>query len=310
MESARDKTTNEIVEAEDLWLLDKVDTGGYVCWGCGIDMYPSSWKKENKKRPSFNKKPRQEHLAGCDADAEREIVENGRKGSVQKALESAPALSPSGLKLVDARSSIGSGEKYSSSATQTGSLVKERKGADAPDSQQKKTRRPAQTIRPICRAFIRFPHDRHMSLSIPRIDGDKYLNVFKKLSAPIQAYPFKKLFYSQLLWQLDRYNEEELVVALSGEWGKDNRPSKSYQIHVKWKRWSKNRKTLLLNEIEVAREEAKLARKEGRRDRAWLFFLGTQRIHDNDVFYVEDGRMICALVGDIIYPKFKPKAIA
>ncbi|EOT8965722.1 hypothetical protein ACKXKM_004600 [Escherichia coli] len=32
MESARDKRTGEIVEAEDLWLLDSVDTEGYVDW--------------------------------------------------------------------------------------------------------------------------------------------------------------------------------------------------------------------------------------------------------------------------------------
>ncbi len=30
MESARDKRTREIVEAENLWLLDSVDTEGYV----------------------------------------------------------------------------------------------------------------------------------------------------------------------------------------------------------------------------------------------------------------------------------------
>lgn len=49
MESARDKYTSEIIEAEDLWLLDVVDTNGYVCWGCGIEMYPSAWQKEVRK---------------------------------------------------------------------------------------------------------------------------------------------------------------------------------------------------------------------------------------------------------------------
>ncbi|WP_264291725.1 hypothetical protein [Enterobacter sp. 198] len=44
MESARDKRTGEKVEAEDLWLLDDIDTSGYVCWGCGIEMYPSAWQ--------------------------------------------------------------------------------------------------------------------------------------------------------------------------------------------------------------------------------------------------------------------------
>lgn len=62
MESARNKYTSEIIEAEDLWLLDVVDTNGYVCWGCGIEMYPSAWQKGSKKRPSFNKMPGKEHL--------------------------------------------------------------------------------------------------------------------------------------------------------------------------------------------------------------------------------------------------------
>lgn len=32
MESARDKHTGEIIEAENLWMLDDVDTDGYECW--------------------------------------------------------------------------------------------------------------------------------------------------------------------------------------------------------------------------------------------------------------------------------------
>lgn len=301
MDAAKNKITKEIVEAEDLWLLDEVDINSYVYWGCGIDMYPSSWKKENKKRPSFNKKPRQEHRVWCDADAEHQIVERGRKQSVQKALESAPALSPSGLRLVDMRSSIDS-ERHGGNANHNGSSSKHQGGAGDHDVQYKRTRRPAQTIRPICRAFINFPLDRNMSLDIPGIDGNNYWRVFKRLSAPIQEYPFNKIFYSQLLWQRNHYDDEKLIIAISGEWSKDKRPSKNYKVHVKWKNWSKNRKALLLNEIDVSKEEAKLAKKEGRRDKAWLFFIGIQDVDDSEVFYVEDGRLICALVDNIIYP--------
>ncbi|MCX2192007.1 hypothetical protein LD112_04270 [Pantoea agglomerans] len=53
MESARDKNTREIVEAEDLWLLDSVDTEGYVCWGCGITMHPAAWEKDKKSQSLF-----------------------------------------------------------------------------------------------------------------------------------------------------------------------------------------------------------------------------------------------------------------
>lgn len=57
MESARDKRTGEIVEAEDLWLLDSVDTEGYVCWGCGITMYPAAWEKDKKSEPILKETP-------------------------------------------------------------------------------------------------------------------------------------------------------------------------------------------------------------------------------------------------------------
>ncbi|CNI50745.1 hypothetical protein [Yersinia intermedia] len=96
MESARDKRTREIVEAEDLWLLDSVDTEGYVCWECGIEMYPSVWQKGRKKRPSFNRMPGKEHKPDCDADAESTIVKQGQKKSVRHVLDSAPGLMSSG----------------------------------------------------------------------------------------------------------------------------------------------------------------------------------------------------------------------
>ncbi|HGT8357569.1 TPA: hypothetical protein ACM5N8_003572 [Escherichia coli] len=50
MESARNKYTSEIIEAEDLWLLDVVDTNGYVCWGCGIEILPLGKKEVRKDR--------------------------------------------------------------------------------------------------------------------------------------------------------------------------------------------------------------------------------------------------------------------
>ncbi|WP_247666643.1 hypothetical protein [Pectobacterium versatile] len=103
MESARDKRTREIVEAEYLWLLDRVDTEGYVCWGCGIEMYPSAWQKGSKKRPSFTRMPGKEHKIDCDADAESTIVKQGQKKSVRNALDCTPGWMPSGLKLIEQR---------------------------------------------------------------------------------------------------------------------------------------------------------------------------------------------------------------
>ena len=149
MESARDKRTGEKVEAEDLWLLDDIDTSGYVCWGCGIEMYPSAWQKGSKKRPSFNKMPGKEHI-NCDADAESTVVKHGQKKSVRRMLDSAPGLMPAGLKLIKNRPVVdpdttGSNNKPNPIRSPTSASSE----GNAPARQ---SRRPVNAIRQICRA--------------------------------------------------------------------------------------------------------------------------------------------------------------
>lgn len=116
-------------------------------------------------------------------------------------------------------------------------------------------------IRQICRAFIRFPHDRGMSLNILGIDADTYMTVFKKLKDPIQSYPDRRVFYAQLLWQKFEHDDNRLIIPLSGEWAKDEfgklKPSRSYKLHVEWAKWSQAKRTALRNELDAAQEEAK-----------------------------------------------------
>lgn len=303
MESARDKRTGEKVDAEELWLLDNVDTSGYVCWGCGIEMYPSAWQKGCKKRPSFNKMPGKEHI-NCDADAESTVVKQGQKKSVRHLLDSAPGLMPAGLKLIEQRPvvdpSIAGGTNKPSSARSTSPTSGEG------SSPTKQSRRPVNTIRQICKAFIRFPYDRCMSLSIPGIDAQNYITVFKKLKDPIQIYPDQRIFYSQLLWQSFEQNDDRLIIPLSGEWTKDEsgkfKPSRSYKLHVEWATWSQAKRTALRNELEAAQEEAKDAGKKKLKDRAQVFFIGEQSAYDHEIFYVTDYRLICVIVEYIAYP--------
>ncbi|MCP9269794.1 hypothetical protein M5U04_17330 [Xenorhabdus sp. XENO-1] len=304
MESARDKHTGEKVEAEDLWLLDNVNTSGYVCWGCGIEMYPSAWQKDRKKRPSFNKMPGKEHKADCDADAENTVIHQGQKKSVRHILDSTPGLSPSGLKLVDKRPTVDptalGGEHNSSSARPASSSPGE---GQTPTRQ---SRRPAQTIRPICRAFTRFPYDRGMSLNIPGIDADTYMTAFKKIRSPIQVYPERRVFYTELLWQKFDQGDGMLIIPLSGEWEKDesgkSKPSRSYKIQVEWASWSQAKRTVLRKELEAALGETKDARKRGLKDKALVFFIGEQDTDNPEIFYVSDYRLICAIIGHITYP--------
>lgn len=303
MESARDRHTREIVEAEDLWLLDCVDTKGYECWGCGITMQPAAWEKDKKVRAYFKKKPHTQHSPECDADAETTVIRQGLKESVRHILDSAPGLSPSGLKLIEKRPTVDpditGGENKTSSTRVAASTSSER---DAPVRQ---SRRDVNSIRQICRAFIRFPHDRGMSLNVPGVDAQTYMKVFKKLQSSIQAYPEPKIFYAELLWQKFSEDDEKLIIPLSGEWVKDEsgkyKPARCYQLHIEWAGWSKAKRTVVRKELEAARTEAKEAKDKGLKDKAWVFFIGKQNVGSPEVFYVTDYRLMCAINGHITY---------
>lgn len=304
MESARDKHTREIVEAEDLWLLDSVDTEGYVCWGCGITMHPAAWEKDKKVRAYFKKKRHIQHHHECDADAESTVIRQGQKASVRNILESAPGLMPSGLKLIEKRPVVEpgfSGDESKSSSTHSASSQ-----SGEGNSLERQSRRQVNAIRNICRAFIRFPHDRGMSLNVPGISGQIYMTAFKKLRNEVQPYPEPKIFYAPLLWNKFTQDDENLIIPLSGEWGEDEsgkpKPTRSYQIYIDWAGWSKAKRTVVRKELEAARTEAIEAKGKGLKDKAWVFFIGEQSADNPEIFYVRDYRLICAIVGHITYP--------
>ena len=174
------------------------------------------------------------------------------------------------------------------------------------NSPERQSRRQVNAIRNICRAFIRFPHDRGMSLNVPGISGQIYMTAFKKLRNEVQPYPEPKIFYAPLLWNKFTENDENLIIPLSGEWGEDEsgkpKPTRSYQIYINWASWSKAKRTVVRKELEAARTEAIEAKGKGLKDKAWVFFIGEQDTENPEIFYVSDYRLICAIVGHITYP--------
>lgn len=307
MDSARDKKTKQIVYIDQLQHSDKIDTKNYMCWGCGIDVYPSSWRKENKKRPSFNRMPGTEHKPGCDADAENKYIAQGQKKSIRNILDAVPELMPNGLKLIDERPIVSSEIRAqgirSSSTRSTSSTIN-----DKDDEQKKSSRRQVNTIRQICRAFISYPYDRNMSLDISGINADTYMTVFKKLKTPIQYYQENHVFYSQLLWNKINFDQKQIIIPLSGEWKKNEngvrKPSRFYKLYVEWDKWSKAKKTIFRKELENAQKDSQEALNAGNKERAQVFFIGKQDIKNPEIFYASDFRLICVIMGYITYPEY------
>lgn len=311
MDSARDVNTQEIVEAEGLWLLDVVDQDGYLCTGCDAQVFPKSFRPTNKLRAHFSLGQGKTHVNGCDVAGHDAIVAKGKKQTVREELEASPGLSPAALKLVEKRPMIDPSLPVDEGRNKT--VARPNSAGGLVTSQ---SRREANTIRPICRAFLRFPHDRGLSLNLPGVRMTTYQTAFKVLkSQGIEAYVEKRIFFAQPSWSAVVESEECFIITLlAGEKKPDfktdgsadqieaQKPVRRYRIRVDWKDWSQAKRTMLKNEILLAREESKKPATSDGAERAYIFFLGAQDAEDLSIFHVQDQRLICALTGQLEFP--------
>lgn len=296
MDSARDKRTGEIVEAEQLWIINPVDSLGYECRGCGAQVTPCSYLLEHKVRPYFSAKAG--HNADCDVDGEVELVKRARKQRVTTR-EGFPGSFPNRLVLRDTRPVT---DPDGSPTPPTGSG-----GCRNSANESNETRRyrhwAAQTIRPICRTFINYPFDRHLPLAVPGIAAGTYKHVFRSLkNNQIVQHPELHIFYAPISWNASMEDDEQMEIQLShGEW-KERKLDRPYRVRMGWKDWSAAKRNYVSREIETARSEYMTAKKRGDKEKGWLFFIGKQDEIDPTLFHIDDHRLVCCVVAEMIYP--------
>lgn len=293
MDSARDITTNEIIEAEQLWELEVVDRERYACIGCGTQLRPASYKRDvNKKRPYFTLGPSGSHIDLCDIDGEEDIVKRAKLERIG-APEGFPLPYPNKLVLSDERPVV--------------SLVGDALPIDDAQRDQSRTHNsrgyPAnhghtvKTIRPIAKAFIKFPFDREeLPLQVPTCEGSTFASVFWRLGKLMQFRSPVHLYYAPLHWKAPTRSEAFIEWQLSaGDWDTvNNRRGTSYRVRVDWSAWSTTQRSTLLHEIEVARDNAK---DSGGATNAWLFFVAAQDADDPTLLVVSRYQLICCIEG-------------
>lgn len=302
MDNALDCATQEIVEADDLKLLEHVDTYGYVCHGhaCGVRVFPRSYRPENLQRPHFSLPKGQAHAPDCDVKGEDDLRARGKKGSIAKELETSPGLSPASLRLIETRVITDPIAAPVGAHAQGGS----RSTAPGETRQRPAGRRAANSIRPICRAFLAFPYDRHLPLQIDGIQTTTYQTVFKKLrSEGIETFPQQRIFYAELSWKAAQESDDSLLIQLNAGERKDGQLVRRYCVLVQWAAWTQTARTRLKNELEIARKENMTAAKAKADERTYLFVIGTQNPEDLSQFVVSDQRLICTVHNHLVFPK-------
>lgn len=297
MDSARDVYTGKITEAEQLWLLSPINANGYICRGCDAIVTPCSYQPQNKRRPYFSAK--QGHKLDCDVDGEIELVRRGRKERITTQ-DGFPGNFPRKLVLHDKRPVVAATCMESSSHTAEPQATQ----YNAINVENNDHCRTASTIRPICRVFINFPFDRDLPLTVPGISSNTYQYVFWSLKRnQIILYPKLKIFYAPISWKALVIENDHLDIQLNaGEWGEKGF-SCSYKVKINWKNWGTAKRNYVSKEMEIARLEAIEADKRGTNEKGWLFFIGKQDSIDSSIFHVDDHRLICCLVAEILYLK-------
>lgn len=300
MDSARDRHTQEIVDAEELLALEHVDQEGYICRGCAARVIPSAYRPENKVRPYF--KVHDEHEEDCDVEAEPKLIAKGKKQRL-RTRDGFPGSYPDRLILRDYRNVVGLED--GANLPVGGPHGWPSGGGGAPSIKNRP--RSAGTIRPICRTFIHYPHDRDLQLHVPGIEQKIYMTVFKKLKwEPIEVFSGKRIFYAPIQWGRPEENEHYLQITLSAGAAADNRLKQPYRVRIEWAGWGPGRRTAVNSELDIAREESIKETKAGHKEKkGYVFFIGDQDAADPTLFHVHDHRLICALVDEIRYPPRK-----
>lgn len=301
MESAIDKVTGEIIDAEQLWLIEIVDKERYICRGCGEKAVPASFQPENVVRPYF----RSTHNADCDVSGEAKLIARGRLEKLGSKLTGFPPPYPSKLVLVDDRVVVDHGPRSDHplpARTRGGPRVD---GGGSTDIQRKRS---AGTIRPISRTFINYPYDRYLDLSVPGVEAKNYAQVFKKLKwDELLSYPDQKIFYAAMRWSPPSRTDDHIEVYLDGGEREDKKLVRPYRVRIAWAEWSKSKRTYVSNELEVARKDAIAGAEKKTNKKAYLFFLGRQDEADLTLFHVTDHRLICCIFDEVIWPRFEFK---
>ncbi len=307
MDTAREKHTLDLIEAEELWSMSTPDSDGYICRGCVTQVFPASYdKKRNKKRPYFSLGPVNKHKPGCDVDGEEKTVKRAKKERVGNP-EGFPLPFPSRLTLSDVRpvtrggtdQSEGQASDRAESRTRTGVASNRHHGHTV------------KTIRPTCRAFINFPYDReYLPLAIPDVPGDTYAKLFWYLGSkkPEHFKAPKHLYYAAIRWKAEPVVTEmfcELMLN-AGEWDEKKKGYDSLsQVRIDWSDWSQSRRDSLVRECEATRQEAAEQSRADRQIKGWIFFIGTQDSDNPGMFYVDDHRLICCLAAKMVWPSRK-----
>ena len=303
MNRARDKTTNEFVEAEALWGQPDVDLENFLCSSCVLQVFPRSFDVTNRVRPYFVKPAGKEHAPDCLRREYGRILKEASQRGVSTRNGDLPMPYPHRFRPI--LRALPDEEEAPPAPVRglndRGRAPNATNGAGTPAR-----RYTTSALQAICRTYIEFPHDRmNLRLHLDEVAGTTYNAIFKHLEKNrIVAQERPRLFFARM-----RYKEDPIMSAtecyLALNCGQDlNTPqARLCRVRIDWSKWTPRDRNRVKAEIETTRAEAANPENKEPGAGAWVFFLGEQDARDLAVFTVSHSRAICCLFATISFPR-------
>ena len=315
MNQARDRKTNEIIEAEELKLIHLTDISDYECIdeNCKIQLIPCSYKPSNKNRPYFKSPKNINHSDNCRFSEFLKLLEQGHKRKLELTeFENMPypsrLISPKKIKTEEKTT------KQDDNIIIEETTGKKRKSTNEFE-ESANSNRAVTTISQIVDFYLSCPFNRDFELDLL---GNKkmYMYWFRRIQKPIKIanYNGVSIYFGQLHTNTGyfRQSENEILIKLyeCEEWIENSSNSLAlnkreqrnpFYVKICIKDLTHHKRSRILNELKYAIQEQREAHqnnKQGRK-KAFLFFLGeAPNVENPYVFNVFDTH-ICARYTEI-----------
>lgn len=279
MNIAKNKTTGEEIEAEELKILAYVDSENYECVDdqCRIQLFPCSYKKHNKMRPYFKTAKGVEHAQLCSFNQYTILLKKARNGDISKN-GIIPYPYPSKL-VVPSKSTFKVDRDLPGN-----SMIPDRhqtRKANQPSESTNLIRgnRTVTAIGQIIDFYLNCPFNRNARLDL--LDKQmEYQFAFKRIKGKnVGQYTGRKIYYGIMhlyLKTTETQNDIQVQLLECQEWvkgGEVKSQKNPYKVSIELEDLSVQKKAIILNEIAFVKEEQISAKKKNDKY-AFIFFLG------------------------------------
>jgi hypothetical protein len=279
--------TKRIHAAHELSSLPYATDGRWLCVDedCGVEMIPCAWQIKDpphKVAPYFRQK--HPHKACCSVSGLATLSATSRKARVQTEQEF-PLPYPSKVLFEEKRHLT---EAASRGANRPPIEHVARPRGPTSDPSRPEHHRTVRSIRAVCEFYATIPYDLDLPLKVPGCRGTTIEEIFLRLGSATEPDPDTQyILYDQVMFTKRWVRRGDvLTLTLLSSITLPDGSKRPRKFHLNLSGWSKPYRQLILQQLEEALNDARMAynaRRAGKSPpylRPWLFFIGTQPAAD------------------------------